>query len=255
MDFEKIFDLISKQMLADFEKARASVPHSGEKGRVLEKILKKFLRQYLPQNLDISTGFIVDTKGNSSKQLDIIISDAGKTPIFYQEEEIRTIPVECVFAVIEVKSALDSGEIISCYENMKSIKKLEKLAWKQPLDGFTLTDSLYGQDWEIWPINYFVFSLDSMNLNSVKELMDKINSEEKLSVSNRIDMIGVLDKGVIMNKRKDGFLDALPTPDSELEVRETKKALILFFTLMGVYLFDARLPNFVFREYIKGIKF
>ena len=39
--------------------------------------------------------FIVDTKGNLSKQMDIIIYDSAKTPVFFQSGSTRIIPVEC----------------------------------------------------------------------------------------------------------------------------------------------------------------
>jgi hypothetical protein len=63
--------------------------HPGEKGSFFEEIVREFLKMYSPKSLDISTGFIIDSNDNESKQMDIIISDATKTPIFFQNTSVR----------------------------------------------------------------------------------------------------------------------------------------------------------------------
>ena len=52
------------------------VRHPGELGSGREEIIREFLRACLPKRFEISTGFAFDSKGNVSKQLDIIISNA-----------------------------------------------------------------------------------------------------------------------------------------------------------------------------------
>jgi hypothetical protein len=53
-----------------------------------------------------STGLIIDSNGNESSQMDIIVSDGSKTPIFYENRSLCVHPVVCVYAVIKVKSIL-----------------------------------------------------------------------------------------------------------------------------------------------------
>ena len=36
---------------------------------------------------------------HKSNQIDIIISDSAKTPIFYESTSLRILPVECVYVV------------------------------------------------------------------------------------------------------------------------------------------------------------
>ena len=92
-------------MNTDLERIRGANRRNPDlKGIQFEEIFRKFLRLYLPKKLDISTGTIIDSNGNQSKQLDVIISDYSKAPILYEEADIRTIPVECVYSVIEVKA-------------------------------------------------------------------------------------------------------------------------------------------------------
>ena len=70
-------------MRTDFDDIRNAIQHPGEKGRSFE-VLRQFLKQYFPKTLDVSTGFIIDSNGGESNQMDIIISDLSRTPIFYE---------------------------------------------------------------------------------------------------------------------------------------------------------------------------
>jgi hypothetical protein len=113
----EIFDHTSKKMRTDFDEILHAVPHRGERGRSVEEVVRQFLEKYFPKTLDLFTGFIVDSNGKVSNQIDIIVSDRSKTPIFYENESIRVVPVECVYSVIEVKSFLDSKELQKCFKN------------------------------------------------------------------------------------------------------------------------------------------
>ena len=71
---------------------------------------------------------LVDAEGKHSKQLDVVISDTAKTPIFFQSGHVWVIPA-CAYAVIEIKAFLDKSEIEKAYSNMKSVKTLSKRAY------------------------------------------------------------------------------------------------------------------------------
>ena len=114
--------------------------HPGERGRSFEVVVRKFLKKYFPKSLDLSTGFIIDSDGKKSKQMDIIVSDRSKTPIFYEDESLRLVPVECVHSVIEMKSFLDSDRLEECFENMASVRRLQTKAYSKdpPYDDFSV---------------------------------------------------------------------------------------------------------------------
>ena len=147
MKIEEVFEEVSAQMRSDFDKSKSALSHAGLKGSSNEEIVKLFLKQYLPKNLEISTGLVVDSKGGVSRQLDIIIHDAAKTPIFFQSADTRVIPVECVYAVIEVKAYLDKSELEKSFQNMRSVKELEKVAFFQPNSEIIETKNLFGKEW------------------------------------------------------------------------------------------------------------
>ena len=108
MHLAAIFDTAIKKMQTELDEARQAIDsHMAARGTSFESIIREFLKKYLPPSLDVSTGFLVDSNGNQSRQLDIIISDAAHTPIFFSKETIRVVPIECAYAAIEVKASID----------------------------------------------------------------------------------------------------------------------------------------------------
>jgi len=242
-------------MQTDFNEIRNTMTHPGDKGISFEEIVRKFLTLYSPKSLDISTGFIIDSDGNESRQMDIIISDAAKTPIFFQNESVRVMPVECVYAVIEVKAMLNAYELQKVFENMKSVRRLEKKAYSRvpPYDDFSV--KLYDKSLPIWPINYFLFSIDSIDLRNIASIMQQKYAEENLPVHSRIDCTCVLNKGVICNLHPDGQINAFPVSNSTIATIFTARALLLFYALVSSYLFQAQMPFFQLNNYITKVRF
>ena len=255
MDLVKIFDLLSKKMILEWETTQESIKHSGEKGRALEENFRTFLRKYLPKKLDIATGFIIDSSGKQSKQLDVIIHDAFQTPLLYDNNNVQVIPIECVYAVIEVKSDIEKiATVCNIFENMKSVKDLEKKSYVS-VEGGKISALSYGKEWDIWQVHYFVFALDSMDLVSISNELIKKNQEENRDVSKRVDCICVMKNGVMMNKSSDGMYGALPTPNSVQVVSKTTKPLLFFYRMISNILFQTQMPFFQFTEYTKDVRY
>src|SRR5450432_2243007 len=116
-----------KRMRADL--AERMVAHPGELGTGREEIIRRFLRAYLPTRFDVSTGFVFDSKGNVSKQLDIVIANALVCPRFETVGGNRFYPCESVVAVGQVKSSLTSDAALSsALANLESVKDLDRSA-------------------------------------------------------------------------------------------------------------------------------
>lgn len=255
MNVAEIFAQVANQMRADVERARAALSHAGLKGGEFESTFREFLRQYLPSSLDISTGQTVDSRGGVSKQLDVIVSDAAKTPILYQTAEARVVPIECVYALIEVKANLGLSEVDAVFENMRSVKHLQKAAYIPENNLIVRSVNMYGQEWRIWPVNYFVFAYEGANLMSIAQRLQDLTNVNAATLPSRIDMVCILDRGVICNRLADGSFDALPTPTSNLFVCNTTKSLLLFYTLVSRYFNQTWLPSFRFRDYLGEMTF
>src|SRR5690606_18771938 len=102
---------------------------------------------------------------------------------FDSERKNKFIPVECVYSVIEVKSYLDKRQLVKqnsgIFANMQSVRNLEKKAFYPRGVVYTPTQN-YGSEWEDWPINYFVFSFDSIKLETLKEYINQYHNDNNL---------------------------------------------------------------------------
>lgn len=254
LKLNEIFEEISKTMRSDFDRSRFAIQiHPGLKGEAGENIVKQFLGNYIPKSLGITGGILVDSNGNRSKQLDVIIYDADKTPILFQSENIRVIPVECAYAVIEIKSKLNGKELSKIFTNMDSVRNLKKVAYYSNDDSVPF--SLYGKnDWENWPINYFVFAFDSINLNILVSKIHEKQTKDLREPHNQIDMICVLEKGVI-HYEDNGDYSITPKATSQLRAAKTSKSLLLFYSLISRLLNQMNMKKFSFTPYINGINF
>lgn len=204
----------------------------------------------------------MDSNGNQSRQLDVIISDTAQTPILFSDINKRVIPIECAYAVIEVKARIDGEEIKNIFENMSSVRALEKKShFIDVQETVSSTGNklratqyyeMYGRnDWAIFPVNYFAFGFDSVSLRALKDIIDSKHKESDSKPWERVDCVCILNKGVICNQFEDNKITALPNNESKLVDVETRRALFLFYSLATYQLFKAGLPRFNMRGYIQ----
>jgi hypothetical protein len=99
--------------------------HQGLKGEGNENALKNLLIKFLPKKYGIGTGIVIDRNGKQSKQCDIIIYDNQNYPELLSLTSVKLFPVDLVYAVIEVKTKLDSEKSKIAIDNIKSVKKLD----------------------------------------------------------------------------------------------------------------------------------
>lgn len=119
---------ISDRMKADFI-ASSSNPHDLSKGESRERfVIYTYLKRYLPPRYGITSGIVIDPSGSCSRQQDIIIYDRFNTmPLFADSDNLESqtiVPIENVFAIIEVKTTLDSSGISDAFEKYESVCNL-----------------------------------------------------------------------------------------------------------------------------------
>lgn len=107
---------LSKQ-LGDLE-------HAVLKGRLRELLVTELIEPLLPNGVRAITGILIDSKGNQSNQLDIIIYSSDILPPIIQSNEQSIIPVDAALQVIEVKSQLNATEIRDSIKKGESVKTL-----------------------------------------------------------------------------------------------------------------------------------
>src|SRR2546426_3501234 len=73
---EQFFSGILHQLQGEVDLINALVPHNATKGDLNEQSLKRILASFLPNRYAIGSGFVVDSFGARSKQVDIVVYDA-----------------------------------------------------------------------------------------------------------------------------------------------------------------------------------
>lgn len=100
-DFVALNRIEEGVLSARLEAIRKSISHAGEKGRALEAQVQRVLRDMLPSEYGLKTGFVVWNSPSGlalSPQLDIIIYDAIRHSPLVHLESCDVLPLEAVYA-------------------------------------------------------------------------------------------------------------------------------------------------------------
>ena len=126
MIFNQTLAHIQKQFQNNYD-VSSTIRHKGERGRQRENGLLMLLRENLPLAYGVATGEIIPYKGRvSSRQCDIIIYDQLRYPIIGKTEAVQQVPLEAVFAEIEVRSILDANALKDANDKFIEVLKMPR---------------------------------------------------------------------------------------------------------------------------------
>ena len=120
------------------------IPHSGEKGALVEHQFRSNLTEILPEKIGVSHGFVIDSNNEVSKQMDIILYDKLNTPRIFSSDDAQIFPVEATYACGEIKTTLNSEALEDSFEKCLSYKRLCRKAYIQKTAPITTTYNLFG---------------------------------------------------------------------------------------------------------------
>jgi len=131
IDLGKLFNGLQKQMVAQLNTNREFILHPGSKGESLENVWIEWLKKYLPTRYCVDKAIIIDSDGNLSHQIDLVIYDQQYTPFVLSQNGIKYIPAEGVYAVFEVKPDLkgnvgDDNFIQYAGKKIESVRRLKR---------------------------------------------------------------------------------------------------------------------------------
>lgn len=176
MPISNLIEGINAELRANFETKADAISHSQQKGEAREEALRELLGTYLPERCGVSTGFVIDSNGYESNQIDIIVYDRMHTPVFQIADSKQFFPCETVIAVGEVKSKIDSQELEDAIEKITSVKTLSRFGAPiitgpgrnlqgEELSAHNYRDQIFG----------FIFTADSLTKeNLVSEYYNQI---------------------------------------------------------------------------------
>ena len=136
IDLRNLFHGLQEQMLASLNVNRMFIEHPGSKGDATEQHWIEFLRAYLPERYKVDKAIVIDSTGNVSEQMDVVIYDAIYTPFIFKQDGFMYIPAESVYAVFEVKQDVE-GHIEYAAKKVESVRKLKRTSISMVSSGKT----------------------------------------------------------------------------------------------------------------------
>ncbi len=117
--------------------ARESFGHAPTKGDASESVWLGLLQTYLPRRYEVATAHVVDSEGNFSDQIDVVIFDRQYSPFIFTFEGQKIIPAESVYGVFEAKQTLNAELVRYAREKCASVRKLRRTSLPIPHAGGT----------------------------------------------------------------------------------------------------------------------
>ena len=102
-----LFKGLQTQMVTQMRTNRESINHPGTMGDSFEDIWINWLKVYLPSRYCVDKAIIIDSKGKTSDQIDLVIYDQTYTPFIFNQNGVKYIPAEGVYAIFEVKPEIN----------------------------------------------------------------------------------------------------------------------------------------------------
>jgi Domain of unknown function (DUF6602) len=159
-DFVALNQIEEDVLNARLEAIRKSISHAGEKGRALEAQVRRVLRDMLPSEYGLTTGFIVWNSPSGpalSSQLDIIIYDAIRHSPLIHLESCDVLPLEAVYGYVEVKATIRSSSdeavepsddsIELCIQKNAAIRNMRARTYRETLVGSPVTVQIRQEEW------------------------------------------------------------------------------------------------------------
>jgi hypothetical protein len=115
--------------------SRRSFGHPGTKGDASEAVWLELLTTYLPLRYRAASAHVVDSCGNFSDQIDVVIFDRQYSPFIFSYQGQTIIPAESVYAAFEAKQAINAEQVQYAYKKIASVRNLHRTSLPIPHAG------------------------------------------------------------------------------------------------------------------------
>lgn len=199
-DLEKI--MMASRLASAIQRDEKDIRASGDE---VEMAVRDFYKDKLAPKYHVSSGHVVDKEFNVSQQLDIVISDALKNPVFDSHADgSELLYYDSLYAYGEVKKTYYKKDILSLFsENVERFKMNMKrdiidpnmlecandmLMVKHPLVDHTQRNLLFT----------FLFIVNSKGID-FDRIKEELNATDNSILPN---MMVILDVGIYLNVKK-----------------------------------------------------
>jgi hypothetical protein len=122
-------------MILTLRVAKENVSHKTIVGEATELCWLEMLQTYLPKRYQAAKAMVLDSRGQTSDQIDIVIFDRQYSPFLFESKGVTYVPAESVYCVIEVKQHLFRNTIIEAGWKAASVRRLHRTSAPIPHAG------------------------------------------------------------------------------------------------------------------------
>lgn len=126
IELRELFLKKQESLAAALTESRSVIPHAGEMGAASELRWLDMLAAYLPKRYSVRKGFVIDSNGDRSDQIDVIIHDNQYSPFLLEAESTCFVPAESVYAVFDAKQTLSRQDIEYAGAKAASVRHLHR---------------------------------------------------------------------------------------------------------------------------------
>lgn len=205
---------------------RKTFNHPGTKGDATESVWLELLDKYLPRRYQAAKAHVVDSLGQFSQQIDVVVFDRQYSPFIFNYQDEIIVPAESVYAVFEAKQSVTAAMVTYAQEKVASVRRLHRTSLPIPHAGGTYPPK------PLHPILGGLLALES-------EWSPALGSSfERALLADTSD--GRLDIGCVAAHGH--FFYDLPTGRYQLANEEGKPATAFLFRLIAQLQFSGTVP-------------
>ena len=170
--------------------------HNPTTGKLRENAIIESLNDIIPQEFELNSGFVVDSRGTISPQLDIVVYQKGDLPSILLSHDSVVLPFELFKFGIEVKSTLEVSHFDQLSKQSKSINDMVECAF---IRGSKLNPDHKNVEFKIKKPLLFIISIESnVAEETIKKKIRNIDGLSGVYVINE----GLYDCDEIINKNE-----------------------------------------------------
>ena len=122
----RLMQALHERIEQDLKTAREALGHPVAKGDGSEAVWTTLFRKYLPQRYAVDKATIVDSNGQFSDQIDIVLFDRQYTPLIFEHHNQIIVPAEAVYALFEAKQEIRANFVRYAQQKVATVRRLHR---------------------------------------------------------------------------------------------------------------------------------
>lgn len=233
----ELFSGLHDKVQSDLTRGRRTLAHPVSKGDASEKVWLRAMQTYLPHRYQVESAHVVDSDGNFSEQIDVLIFDRQYSPFIFTHEGEYIVPAESVYAAFETKQTINAEQVAYAQKKVASVRILKQTSLPIPYAKGTYPPKE--------PIHILggILTLDNGWSSGFGEPLKKAVCSD--SGAGRLDIGCVASQGLFWRDRQSEEYQFSPT---------TRPSTEFIFKLISELQFSGTVPMIDVQAYAKWLK-